>query len=302
MNEIKNEQESLPSKNRKTKLLRIKIVEYPKEIEESYKKNHSLWGLVINCIMLTATLFAGFVAFRVYRESQNQTIEAKKATEIAKEALKYTIENNDRVYTLQKEQIDQAKKDADSQFLLQKKSVDAQIASLQEAQRQFSKDNEPVLEMTNFDSLNINKDTGLITFKYNIYNYGKRAVQLRSISSAMWVPNKVGEAFNGAGLEGQLKKSDLALAYISPSKPFKRDFTGVKIINPEILKEFLNTRCNFYFMERITYHNYINNREMVYDFIIKMYFSKKLLWVYVLNKNYDPKIESFVMPQLPTSQ
>jgi len=296
MNEIKKKQESLPSKNRITKLLRVKIVDYPKDVEESYKKKHSLLGLVVNCIMLTATLFAGFVAFRVYRESQTQTIEAKKATEIAKEALKYTIENNDRVYTLQKEQIIQAKKDAGSQFLLQQKSVDAQIASLQEAQKQFLKDNQPVLEMTNFDSLNINTDTGLITFKYNICNYGKRAVQLRSISSAMWVPNKVGESFNGSALEGQLNKSNLALAYISPSKPFKLDFTGVKIISPEILKEFLDTRSNFYFMERITYHNYINNREMVYDFIIKMYFSKKLLWDYVLNKNYDPKIESFVMP------
>lgn len=302
MNEIKKKQESLSSKNKKTKLLRDKIVEYPKDIEESYKKNHSLLGLVVNCIMLIATLFAGFVAFRVYRESQNQTIEAKKATEIAKEALKYTIVNNDRVYTLQKLQIDQVKNDAYSQFLLQKKSLDAQIASLQEAQIQFSKDNDPVLEMTNFDSLNINKDTGFITFKYNISNHGKRAVQLRSISSAMWVPNKVGESFNGNGLEGQLKKSDLALAYISPTKPFKLDFTGVKIISPEILKEFLDTRSNFYFMERITYHNYINNREMVYDFVVKMYFSKKLLWDYVLNKNYDPKIESFVMPQLPTSR
>lgn len=302
MNKAIKNKESLVYRKRKTKAIKVKVIEQPKDVGEVYKKSHSFWGLVFNFFMLITTLFAGVVAYQVYKEAQIQTSEAKKATDIAKEALKQTIEDNNRIYELQKIQMNQAKEDAESQFVLQRKSLDAQIATLQQAQREFIKDNEPVLEMTNVDSININKDTGLITFKYNINNYGNRAVQFRSISSAMWVPKMKGDLFKGSGLEEVLKKSNIALAYITPSKPFKREFTATKSISPEILNEFVYSRCNFYFMERITYYNYINNKEMVYDFIIKLNYSKKLYWDYLLNKNYDPKMERFVMPHLPLSQ
>ena len=106
--------------------------------------------------------------------------QTKLSVDTSKEALDYT-----KSYTRQKDSTDSAKQVitdglskavSDSNFALQKRSIDAQIKSLKDAQERFEKENQPFLQIYNLQNVKLAPPINA-SFKFDMEYLGKYAAQ-----------------------------------------------------------------------------------------------------------------------------
>ncbi len=201
--------------------------------------------------------------------------ETKKANITTRDALKHQIhiDSLDSVASVRKDTIDSIVrvKDnfrADSTFKLQKRSLNAQIQSLQETQKEFDIENRPLLQVLNiqFDTLTVGKKLYL---KYLYVNSGKQPIKLLTETVKLKIQNNK-------------KESDYTLTnpLISPINIYlignaiyqKKWFSGIPI-KEDFYKHVRNGDFSLHLIGSCVFKNNVTNRRSIYEYDYRIFYA-----------------------------
>ncbi|MDB5063554.1 MAG: hypothetical protein JWP67_3397 [Mucilaginibacter sp.] len=152
------------------KIPKIDVIEGVDANRIARKSNNiSLAAVIVNTFILVVTAWLALTAVGQYKS-------ASSAAQIADKTYKADSLNK-RVTRRTNDSLDNIKNKHDSLvFEYQKKSLGAQIASTQEAQKEFDIENRPLVQILNFAMDSINNGRHL-KIKYDFINYGKQPVK-----------------------------------------------------------------------------------------------------------------------------
>ncbi len=160
--------------NKQKHTIVVNIIQQKEENVEVVESKSSWWSVIINAGLFVCTLILAGISFW-------QGYLTRRAVDIADSTFKVTRDYNQKTFDIQQKAYDKSIRDAKTQDSLndiasnrQKRSVEAQIASLQETKKQIELSNRPFLQITNLDiDSNFN-------VSYHIYNSGNQPLQIIS--------------------------------------------------------------------------------------------------------------------------
>jgi hypothetical protein len=228
----------------------------------------------------------GVITLFLFLQTKKQAKSSQDAATIAQNTFELTKKYYQKNFK-QTDSIEASKFKRDTAaFNLQKKELDAQIESFQQANRKFVIDNEPMLDMSNVSIHETPNDT--LPVGYTIRNSANGAVSVYSQADTIIIADKDRSI---EFLENPTKEIDKIKTRKDPmmvnSTPVDVGIGKKVIFNP---KKFGNKKAFFYFLGKMCYTSQYNSHRRVYSFIYRVYPIKdrsEWEWIYSSNKNIN---------------
>lgn len=247
--------------------------------EESYKKIHSKWGLIINTVTLAGVLLGSFAAFWAYNETKKQTSAAIASSNAsvssaayADSVFKATKEYNKKTLALtrQKDSLDSI--DNRLRHLKESASLAAQIKSIDQGQEQFLINTEPYLQVSiaKFELV----DAAPIKFEYEILNLSPRLVEQKGLWVSLVVIQRRDSLSFMKNPYKSLNKIARVNRYISTGPQFPHTFTSKGTSPVGTLDAFRHKEILVLFLGKIEYVNYTNRKPRKHEFVVSMEYDR----------------------------
>jgi hypothetical protein len=250
---------------------------------------------VANIVAIFALFIGGYLAlytYRVFNQTSLQTIATLRADSIAQDALNTTKRYNDSIRKAQviadkkADDTDRLKSHrADSIFNLQKNSVDAQIASLKETQRQFKIENEVFIQVGNFESKSL---LPYPAFYFWIFDLSKQAVKIDSGFYKVFIFRKFAPFDKSVFTDKAIFEKHLKNLYVVNQSPQSCFWEGTES-SPEALNNVKNDICSFYIYGKINYRNVADIERRQYTFAVEFNASKGTAYNVLYSENKSIK-------------
>jgi len=234
--------------------------------------------------MFGATVGLVFYTVGLFNKTSIQARAAMTADSLAQVAM-----NEQRVAKTQSDKADAEKeKRANNLFNLQKTSVGKQIEALQETQKQFVLGNDPILQFNQDTTKMKIKADGKIVFFYQITPLGSIPIRMTMFGFKVVVSSKNDSAkiINAALIDPKLKM-EATTEYLSkiPTNPKYIDMPDP---NNAIRAGFLKGTYVLFFLGRVEYINYLNNKKRYYEYVAELKVTKgNFEFLFIKNTNYD---------------
>jgi len=219
----------------------------------------SLWSTIVSGLLFIITVVLALVAINQYHSAQSAAITAQKTFDLTKKYYQANAKQTDSIEN------SKFKRDT-ATFNLQKSSLNAQIASLKESQKNFDAENKPYVQMQSIyvDSLR----TGYPPIiKASIVNFGKSPAKIFKISIKVRIDPaaKITEKeFTGNEI---VSKPNVVIAN---NAVINMNFIDNKKL-PKDQYEYLTTgRESFFISGTISYFNFLNGKTLYNKFIFKI--------------------------------
>ena len=234
--------------------------------EWSEAERIAIAGVTVNAILAIVT----FMLFTLSKDSTKAAQDSAKAA-ITADSLSKVY--NDSLLTLQNSVIqkadttDSVKFSRDTAtFNLQKKGLDAQIASVKQTQSETEKENEPFLEIKNIEKITLINNSP-ISLHFKVFNYGKFPV---TITGEM---DKINIVMAGDS-EKTVKNIDFSKivtkpfeAMVTKEVPYEEVFNSNLPIYDAIITAFRKKITVIIFYGKINYTDNINNERKEYNYV-----------------------------------
>lgn len=262
-------------KTNKIKNTKVEIVSVPNiDNSETIKANDiskgankiAFWSNVLSLLLFIITLIVGWISFFQYKSSISASQIAQKTFEITKRYNDSSLAIQQRTFKennadgIKRNKIDSENSQSAA------KSIDAQINTLNETQKEFDIENRPFIQIIDigFDTLASGKN---VVISYNIRNYGKQPVKILNskIQVIYWYSrgkppvsnegysNQIINSYLGGGVNFGIKTNTMLLT--------KTDSVAIK-----------NGIRVFYINGIMPFRNVVNNKESKYLYTYKVYY------------------------------
>jgi hypothetical protein len=227
-------------------------------------------GTIINLALAGLTYMLFQKTIEANKTSQYSLVEAQKAVEQAKRA-NDIAESNFKLAQLSSESSDSIN---NINLGLTKKSIEAQVVSINESQKQFQKGNEPYLQYrinaTYFD------DKKTLVFTPSVLNYGKYPAIITDYNILIAT-----EEYDDIQFQKKCTKFSKQNNLVSIDNPWIISTT--KIVEPY----YSHSKSHPLFIRgKIIYKNLMTNKTMIYSFKIKYVATDAMYY-------YDRQVKAF---------
>jgi len=241
----------------------------------SKPESSSLHQHIANLIALVAVIVSiilAYYTFRLYQKASTQTKAALDAVKFADSSYHSNKDYNEK--TLKKQQIalDRAQIDADNRDVQdkinsdrQERAINAQIASLNEAQKEFEVENRPFLNVADIkiDSFEIDKR---VFVNWTVKNSGKLPAKIITEKYGFIIsPNSNYRELNAPMQSGEMDEG----SYLTNSQIFPLHLRA-DIITPQIYDDFKHQKLFMYLYGIYTYKNVNNEKLYSYNFSFRI--------------------------------
>lgn len=231
------------------------IVNVPKEENKTaiIANRIAIIGTFINLALAGLTYLLFIKTGEANKTSMQSLEQAQKAVEQAKRA-NDIADSNFRLSVIAAKSNDEI---SDANFKLSTQSLNAQIKSFQETQKQFEIENKPNLQIggINIDSIS------RLKISFNIRNFGKQPAKIFSISSALVYTNNP----NLTNAKYEVAKSFNSFVPQDGYVPFSIS-AGEKILNEQQIILLKNGNYFVYIIGECKYLNTVNLQKRSYKF------------------------------------
>lgn len=213
-------------------------------------------GLVVNIILAVFT-------YLLFREATNSTKTANEAVAEARRSNSISEKN----YALAKDAFDESKKSGQEATQLANKSLETQIGSLKENQKQFSISNEPFLSIasSNIELFEVGKPLLSKIKIENLGNYPCKVIECKTIITIRIVPTDFKEVF-----KIEPSYSDILNKYILHDNPVPSPFGTIIPLNENQVTMVKEANYFVFLTGYIKYQNIISKKIKTYKFQLKM--------------------------------
>ena len=228
------------------------------KIETETKDNIYKYGTWSDRIGVAVNIVMTIVTLSLFNQAVKQNSISEKNIALA-----------NSIYSLAKTQFDssissgiQASEHANKMLDIQYKSVETQIKSIKENQKEFELENRPVLMISNIHF----GITNPVKISFDIRNYGKQAARLLSVKGkTIWSTKANYNNFDTLGI-GSLQETYLpGGSYIKQEGEYEQNiFTSQEIENIKSGKLFI------YLIGEIKYYNQITMKRRIYRYNCKI--------------------------------
>lgn len=247
----------------------------------------SRFAIAVNIVLIGLT----FLLFRKTTQSTDAAIRSANAAEStyreqkfndsslrARDSIKYIIDTAAQANKARNDSAIEVKR-----FDLQNKSIQAQIKSLQETNREFQVENEPFLQLT-VEGVQNFAIGGLLDVTVKIDNLGKYPAMIildKSFSAFRVVPPPFEEVYKLGK-----KDEDLTNTYVSSSIPASKVFHHEDPITESQFTKTQQGTYKFYMVGFMKYENLVTHSVKTYRFEIQIQITKTQYMVKeLINKN-----------------
>lgn len=232
------------------------IIEENKKTKIATADKIAFWGLFINVVLAIFT----YLLFK----------EATSSTKIANDAVKEARRSNsisENNYKLAKQAFDESKKSGEEAAKIANKSIETQVNSIKENQKQFQIGNEPYLNIasSNIEVFELGKPA-LIKIKVeNLGKYPCKVIDCKTIIAIRISNPPLNELNNIAH-----HYSDILNKYILNDNPVPSPFGTTVPLNENQINAVIKSNYFIFLTGYIKYKNIISNKIKTYSFQLKM--------------------------------
>lgn len=257
------------------------------------EKANSLFikSVIVNAILLVATLIIAGSAIYQYKTSQSAAHIAQETLDSAKSYNKQSVnaqrKSTDKLDSSEKEKF---KRDT-ATFNLQKNAFNNQIKAIEETQKEFKVEYEPYLQLNDFSLRSVpNKLSFIIDF--NINNLGKQPIKIIKTTNYVRIDT--------IPVERMIKKVPFTATKVTGHHyvdnviyVFSKEAPSSMPMGPysnDVFDNILNGSVKIYFWGKIEYINLSTGKKKEYDFAVYiMYPYEEKSYKSLYEKNYDKR-------------
>lgn len=246
--------------------------------------NISRWAVSVNGLILAVTACLALVAVHQYTAANDAAQTAKNTLTETKRFDSITLANQ-KTSNRYADSLDSVKsKHDDSVFNYQKKSLNAQIASLKATQNEFESDNQSYLQVDNFDTVTFQEARQVIKFRIsNLSNQPAKLISGDSIYGIGFPKEDITKAFKE--IEKKLQIISLN-KYIIKESPQIMDATNINHIGYK-RNMVLTGKMSIHVCGDYIYKNLITNKLRRYCFTVEFMVSNNKYFNMIRNENTD---------------
>ncbi|TAM97802.1 MAG: hypothetical protein EPN39_10515 [Chitinophagaceae bacterium] len=213
-------------------------------------------GLIVNVLLAVFT-------YLLFREATNSTKTANEAVAEARRSNSISEIN----YALAKDAFDESKKSGQEATQLANKSLETQIGTLKENQKQFNISNEPFLSIasSNIELFEVGKPLLTKIKIENLGNYPCKVIECKTIITIRLVPPDFKEVY-----KIQPSYSDILNIYILHDNPVPSPFGTTVPLNENQVMIVKKDNYFVFLTGYIKYQNIISKKIKTYKFQLKM--------------------------------
>lgn len=184
--------------------------------------------------------------------------------------------------------------DSKERFQHDSASLQAQINSIKEAQKQFEMENRPYIEVSNFDTLSF-RENEYPVLRMAVRNLGKQPAKiLRSVAVVYCdkASDNSDTAYNG--FYRMVKENGINVdtfrdenRYIIKEAPFYKQLNWPVIIDVYHRDQILSGELDIYIIGKMTYLNLITKIEMLYKYAIEVRLANQIVYKIIYNDNVE---------------
>jgi len=249
----------------------------------------SIFALIVSAILAIYT----YKVFKIADAQSNSVIRSANAAidaaTTAKNTLDETKRYNKEYMELQRREYTSGNADAAKRNLRDSLGLDAQIRSLKQAHEIFVKENQPYLQIDNFENLGLG-DNMPMSFIYSIYNLGNQPIKILTIDQKfVFIEKKDSISFLRNPFQSLNNPKDV-VDYLPRERSGERTYVSEDKMTVAHFHAFLRHSLTIYFVGRYTYLNYITNQKRNYTFLLKAWLDpanrdEKL--IFLISNNQD---------------
>lgn len=238
------------------------IVNIPKEDNSEAVKANNLTrtSIIINSALFLITLAALWVTKQsvdISKDALNDSRKKDSVTEIKEKKIAFLdsiIRARDYI------------RDS-TNIALSKQSLDAQIGTMQESQKQFNIQNKPYIQISAFDLSEIQIGHN-VYFKYKVQNLGNQPIILLKRAVAISIVENLpfSDISKFKFLKTKIPPEEIN-RYIK-GNPLENIFNSSAIFGQETYNGIVNKKLFFYFYGKFTYKNVVTGTKSVSEFLI----------------------------------
>lgn len=251
---------------------------------------------IISSFALVVSIVLAFYTYKVFQiaNSQNESViksasASVKSAETAENTLKETKRYNKEYLDLQRELFKSSDEDSRKRSQRDSLSLNAQIKSIKENEKEFKIGNIPNLQMGDIETISLeNSRQG--QFDANIYNLGKQSVKSLSIQMQIYGrPKKDSTLFMRSFIKIPIAPVTV-LNYLNPQKPTKITFHSNQN-SADTIVGFMKKKFIVFIVGNVRYINYTNNKVRNYTFVLDYKYNQPgvLALDFLYNENTDDK-------------
>ncbi len=258
-----------------------KNIDAPVAQKEKWKISDkiALLTVLVNAAMLLAT-------YRLFQEAHSTTQVAKETLDSTKaytkraEGIRRSERTDDKTSQRKKDILDSLT------FNEQRRSVNAQIKSLQDNEKNFEIDNRAYLQAEHFDTLSLLRPPPNIAFV--ITNAGKQPVKILKAASIFALA--IANAFDYKSVFPKQFKVGQDNSYVTASTPYVTSITVENPIPYYYGNDIKSGFYSFYIEGRYLYQNLGNGKVYLYKFVVEVNFAnRRILYRFRENDNVEQK-------------
>jgi len=251
-------------------------------------KNQKNWqpiiANIVSAFAVAVSIAMAVVTYRLYDIASSQSKSANTAATIAKKTFEETEKYDSASLAMQREAFDSNNKDAISKYKRDTSTFNLQVKALKQNQEQFTKQNEPFIQVYIDTIIYINRPR--IIIRYVLTNLTPTPIQVLTFKSFI-VPASIEPTFKAFSS----KYENAGKFYIIKESPQKRYITRNVITNQQTMEWIKSGFYSVYWECEFTYQNLISYKMRIYRFAVKigMLADGRIYPEFIYNENKDVK-------------